>query len=58
MNVEYLQTLDFAFRNIDVMNVRTERGLMRKIRRNEILKIYNDDEIEYINSTYVMYFKL
>ena len=58
MKVVFIQTVDFIFKNIDILNVNSEKELLGKIRNNEIIKILNDGEVEYINPTFIMYFKL
>lgn len=57
MKLKYIKTMDFTFKDIDVLNCKTTEELMNKIKENEIIKIKNEDSIEYINSSYIMYFE-
>lgn len=57
LKLKYIQTMDFTFNNIIVLNCSTIEELTRKIKENEVIKINNDETIEYINSSYIMYFE-
>ena len=58
MKVKYLKTMDFMFENIIILNAKNEIELSNKIKENEIIKINNEGTIEYINSSYIMYYEL
>lgn len=58
MKANYIQTMDFTFEDVEILNVNTEEELLNKIKENEVIKIKNGTEIEYINCNYIMYFKL
>lgn len=58
MKARYITTMDFEFKNADILNANTEEELMNKIKENEIIKIKNENEIEYINSSYIQYYEL
>ena len=58
MRAIYIKTMDFMFENVDILNAHTPIELEDKIKENEVIKIDNDGHIEYINSSYIMYFML
>lgn len=58
MKARYITTMDFEFKNVDILNANTEEELMNKIKENEIIKIKNENDIEYINSSYIQYYEL
>lgn len=58
IKAKYIQTMDFTFENVIIVNCDNESTLENKIKYGEVLKILNEKEIEYINSQYVMYYKL
>ena len=58
MKVKYLKTMDFMFENIIILNAENETELSNKIKENEIIKINNEGTIEYINSSYIMYYEI
>lgn len=57
MKLKYIKTMDFTFEDIEVLNCEIIQELMNKVKENEVIKIRNEDSIEYINSSYIMYFK-
>lgn len=58
MKAKYIKTMDFMFENIIILNVSNEIDLANKIRDNEVIKINNEGIVEYINSSYIMYYRL
>lgn len=58
MKANYIQTMEFTFEDVEILDVNTEEELLNKIKENEVIKIKNGTEIEYINCNYIMYFKL
>ena len=58
MKANYIQTMDFTFEDVEILDVNKEEELLNKIKENEVIKIKNGTEIEYINCNYIMYFKL
>ena len=58
MKANYIQTMDFVFEDVEILNANSEEQLLYKIKENEVIKIKNGSEIEYINCNYIMYFKL
>ena len=58
MKANYIKTMDFIFEDVEILNANTEEKLLYKIKENEVIKIQNGSEIEYINPDYIMYFKL
>ena len=58
MKVKYLKTMDFMFENVIILNAGNETELSKMIKENEIIKINNEGTIEYINSSYIMYYEL
>lgn len=58
MIANYIKTMDFTFEDVEILNAKSEEELLNKIKENEVIKIKNGTEIEYINCNYIMYFKL
>lgn len=58
MKVKYLKTMDFMFENIIVLNAENEEELSKMIKENEVIRINNEGIIEYINSSYIIYYEL
>lgn len=58
MEAKYIKTMDFTFENVIILNCETEKELEDKIKENEVIKINNEDTVEYINSSYIMYYQL
>ena len=58
MKAKYIKTMDFMFENIIILNAENEEELANKIKENEVIKINNEGTIEYINSSYIMYYEL
>lgn len=56
MKLKYIKTMDFTFENIIVLNCNSIEELEKRIKENEVIKINNFGTIEYINSSYIMYF--
>lgn len=58
MKARYIKTMDFTFEDVEILNVRSEKELLQKMDKGKIIKISNEAQIEYINTSYVMYFAL
>lgn len=58
MKAKYIKTMDFIFENKIILNAKNEEELANKIKENEVIKINNEGTIEYINSSYIMYYEL
>lgn len=58
MKAKYIRTMDFTFEDIIILNAENEIELENKIKENEVIKINNEGTIEYINSSYIMYYVL
>jgi hypothetical protein len=58
MIAKYIQTMEFTFTDIEILNADKESDLLEKIKENELIKIKNGERIEYINASYIMYFEL
>ena len=58
MKAKYIKTMDFTFENILILNAENETELANKIKENEVIKINNYGTVEYINSSYIMYYKV
>ena len=58
MKANYIKTMDFTFEDVEILDVKTEKELLDKFKEAEVIKILNGTETEYINSSYIMYFKL
>ena len=58
MKAKYIKTMDFIFENVNILNAENEIDLENKIKENEVIKINNEGTIEYINSSYIMYYQL
>ena len=48
--------MEFLFEDVEVLNCKNMKQFENKIKRNEVVKIKNGDMIEYINSSYIMFF--
>ena len=58
MKATYIKTMDFTFEDVEIINVLDNEQLMEKIKENEVIKIKNGNQIEYINSAYIMFYGL
>lgn len=58
MIAKYIKTMDFTFEYVKILNCKNKEELEKKIKENEVIKIDNDSAIEYINSSYIMYYEL
>lgn len=58
MKATYIKTMDFTFEDVEILNVLDNGQLMEKIKENEVIKIKNGNQIEYINSSYIMFYGL
>ena len=58
MKAKYIKTMDFKFENVDVLDCQNEIDLSNRIKENKVIKINNEGTIEYINSSYIMYYVL
>ena len=56
MKLKYIKTMDFTFENIIVLNCNNIKELENRIKENEVIEINNLGTVEYINSSYIMYF--
>ena len=57
IEVEYLKTMDFDWNNVKVHNCSSLSELNNKIKENEVLEVEIANQMYYINSSYVMYYK-
>ena len=58
MKATYIKTTDFTIEDVEIINVLDNEQLMEKIKENEVIKIKNGNQIEYINSAYIMFYEL
>ena len=58
MKAKYIKTMDFEFEDVIILNAKDEEELANKIKENEVIKINNEGTIEYINSSYIMFYQL
>ena len=58
MKAKYMKTMDFEFENVIILNAKNEEELANKIKENEVIKINNEGTIEYIHSSYIMFYEL
>ena len=58
MKAKYIKTMDFEFEDVNILDVHDEMELANKIKENEVIKINNESTIEYINSSYIMFYEL
>lgn len=58
MKAKYIKTMDFEFEDVIILNAKNEEELANKIKENEVIKINNEGTIEYINSSYIMFYQL
>ena len=56
MKVGYIKTMDFTFKNVEVVNCKNVKQLNNKIKKCEVIIINNDGEIEFVNSSYIMFY--
>lgn len=56
MKLKYIKTMDFMFENIIVLNCKDVKELEDRIKENEVIEINNLGTVEYLNSSYIMYF--
>lgn len=56
LKLKYLKAMDFLFENVEILNCKNIKQFKNKIKRNEVIKIKNEDMVEYINSSYIMLF--
>lgn len=56
MKLKFIKTMDFTFENVIVLNCESIEELNNKIKENEVIKINNYGTVEYINSSYIMFF--
>ena len=58
MKAKYIKTMDFEFEDVIILNAENEIELANKISENCVIKINNEGTIEYINSSYIMFYQL
>lgn len=58
MKAKYIKTMDFEFEDVIILNAENEIELANKISENCVIKINNEGTIEYINSSYIMFYEL
>lgn len=58
LKARYIKTMDFEFKDVLILNCNTEDEVAEKIKENEVIKINNDGTVEYINSSFIMYYEL
>lgn len=58
IKASYIKTMDFIFEDVVILDVKDGWQLMNKIKNNEVIRIINENILEYINSSYIMYYKL
>lgn len=58
VRAKYIKTMDFMFEKINILNCNNANELAERIKENEIIKIDNYGIIEYINSSYIMFYEL
>ena len=57
IEIEYIKTMDFDWYKVKVLNCNSLSELNNKIKENEVLEVEIANQIYYINSSYVMYYK-
>ena len=58
IKIEFLKTMDFDWHGVKVHNCNDINELNHKIKENEVLEVEIANQMYYINSSYVMYFKM
>ena len=58
VKIEFLKTMDFDWYRVKVLNCKDLNELNNKIKENEVLEVEIANQIYYINSSYVMYYKV
>lgn len=56
MKLDFIKTIDFTYRNIEVINCRNINQFKRKVKNNEVISVLNQGYVEHINSSYIMFF--
>lgn len=56
LELKFIKTMDFTFEDIKVLECEDIKTLMKKIKDNDVVIIENEEIIEYVNSSYIMYF--
>ena len=57
IRIEFLKTMDFDWYDVKVLNCSSLSKLNNKIKENEVLEVEIANQMYYINSSYVMYYK-
>lgn len=57
VRIEFLKTMDFDWYEVKVLNCINLDELNLKIKENEVLEVEIANQMYYINSSYVMYYK-
>lgn len=58
IKAKYIKTMEFAFNDVIILNCNTEDEVAERIKENEVIKINNAGTVEYINSSYIMFYEL
>ena len=58
IQIEFLKTMDFDWFNVKLLNCETIEQLNNKIKENEVLEVEIANQVYYINSSYIMYYKV
>lgn len=58
VKAKYIKTMDFEFKDVLILNCNTEDEVAERIKENEVIKINNVGTVEYINSSYIMFYEL
>ncbi|MFG6319586.1 MAG: hypothetical protein K1W33_07035 [Clostridia bacterium] len=58
MKAKFIQTMDFTFEDVIILNCKNQEELELKIKENEVIQIKNEGIVEYVNSSYIMYYQL
>lgn len=57
IRIECIKTMDFDWYDVKVLNCSSFTELNNKIKENEVLEVEIANQMYYINSSYVMYYK-
>lgn len=57
IQIEYMKTMDFDWYKVKVLNCNDLDSFNDKIKNNAVVEVEIANQIYYINSSYIMYYK-
>ena len=55
MKVDFIQTMDFTFENVEVIGLSDKNDINNAIENGKVIEIINEGQTEFINSQYIMF---